>query len=151
MMQAFPVCQVSLRIAFSSLVFCISKAASTHLFFLTELQNTIFYAIALRPLFPIWSAFRLIRRPCVPYSRSRSILPCSIPHTITRCSVPCLSSLAPRGIWLSCLLLYKSCQHTSFVFSLHCQIQSSTLLHCVPYSSQHVGYSITMRYRIHFQ
>ena len=30
-------------------------------------------------------------------------------------------------------LLFKSSQHTSFVFSLHCQIQSSTLLHCVPY------------------
>jgi len=43
-----------------------------------------------------------------------------------------MSSLAPLGIWLSCLLLFKSCLHKSFI--PHCKIQFSTLLHCVPYS-----------------
>jgi len=48
---AFPVCQVSLLVEYGSLVFAFQKLPAHIVCFLTELQNTFFYAIALRPLF----------------------------------------------------------------------------------------------------
>jgi len=59
---AFPVCQVSLLVAYGSLVFCFSKTACTNRLFLTAKYNFLRYCtaspippIALRPLFLLTS------------------------------------------------------------------------------------------------
>ena len=74
---AFPVCQVSLLVEYGSLVFAFQKLPAHIFCFLTALPNTIFYAIALRPLFQLTLFTR------VPGSSIFSIASHYIPETFS--------------------------------------------------------------------